>query len=133
MLCGLGYAVLVTRTCDEIGGVTRGSFPFRLCGLSSEPIAAVPVVAPIASATYSRRLADGMKPGLTGLKYRSTGTVDEIRSALTTFLSSRGFALARREDPFEWWSDKSSEIGFSVRSTGDGRSDVEVIHNTGFE
>lgn len=134
LILGLAaYVVLVLRVCGELSDVGRGSFRFRLCGVSGEPIAAVPVIDPRGAVTYSRRQADGMKPSVSTLKYGSARPADEVRTALAAFLTGRGFTLARREPDFEWWTDHRSEMGIAARATGDRQCDVEVIHNTGSE
>jgi hypothetical protein len=129
----IGYVVAVIRYCDAFWNVTRGRLLFSLCSMSSEPIASVPVIDPVGDPTYSRRLADGMKPSLHLLKYGSAHTAAEVRTALEAFLTSRGFTLARRESMHEWWTDHRSEMGVSVRATGERSCDVEVIHDTGSE
>jgi hypothetical protein len=63
------------------------------------------------------------------LKYASARGPEEVRAALEKFLTSKGFALARRETDFDWWSDKETEMGISVRAAGAGCL-VEVMHVT---
>src|SRR5438477_604457 len=101
----IGYVVAVIRYCDAFWNVTRGSLLFSLCSMSSEPIASLPVVDPIGDPTYSRRLADGMKPSLHFLKYSSARPAAEVQTALTAYLTTRGFTLARREPMHEWWTE----------------------------
>lgn len=67
------------------------------------------------------------------MKYVSASTPEQVRVALETSLASRGFALARRETDFDWWSDQRTEMGISVLATHGGRCQAEVIHVTGFE
>jgi hypothetical protein len=129
----IGYVGAAVRYCDAFWNITRGSLLFRLCSMSSEPIASLPVVAPIGRPTYSRRLADGMKPSLHFLKYSSARPAAEVQTTLATFLTSRGFALARRESVHEWWTDHRSEMGLQVRATGERTCEVEVVHDTGSE
>jgi hypothetical protein len=129
----MGYVGAAIRYCDAFWNVTRGSLLFCLCSMSSEPIASLPVVAPIGDPTYSRRLADGMKPSLHFLKYRSARPAAEVQTALATFLTSRGFTLARREHVHEWWTDHRSEMGVQVRATGERTCEVEVVHDSGSE
>lgn len=40
------YFFLVLRRCGDVRDVRRGSFDYRLCGVGSELIARVPIVAP---------------------------------------------------------------------------------------
>jgi len=129
----LGYVVTSLRYCGELRDVSRGSALFRLCSMSSEPIASIPVVDPIRGPTYSRRLADGLKPGLHFLKYDSGRAAPEVRATLEAHLTSRGFSLARREAEHDWWTDRHSEMGLAIRATGERTCEVEVIENTGFE
>jgi len=52
---------------------------------------------------------------------------------MESYLTSRGFTLARREPEHDWWTDHRSEMGISTRATGPRTCDVEVVQNTGFE
>jgi len=129
----LGYIVTVIRYCGEFQDVTRGSALFRLCSMSSEPIASVPVVDPIRGPRYSRRLADGLKPSLHFVRYDSARAAPEVRATLEAYFTSRGFTLARRETEHDWWTDHQSEMGLATRATGERTCEVEVIQNSGFE
>lgn len=129
----VGYGITVDRNCSEISDVPRGSFRFRLCRLANDPIGALPVTAPIGIVTYSRRYHDGLKPGVSDMRYASARTPEVVRAALETFLAGQGFALARRETDFDWWSDKRTEMGISVRAMAGRGCQVEVIHVTEFD
>ena len=125
----VGYGITIDRNCSDLSDVVGGSFRFRLCRLAAEPIGAVPVTEPIGPVSYSRRYHDGTKPGVSDVKYASARSPEEVRAALEKFLTSKGFALARRETDFDWWSDKRTEMGISVRPAGAGCL-VEVMHVT---
>jgi len=128
-----GYVLATLRYCDAFGDISRRSPLFHLCSMGSEPIASVPVIEPVGKPTYSRRLADGMKPGLHYLRYRSTRSATEVRGILESYLTSHGFTLARREPQHDWWADHRSEMGLSTRATGERTCEVEVVHDTGYE
>jgi hypothetical protein len=128
----VGYGIVVDRSCGELSDVPRGSFRFRMCRLGTEVIATIPVSDPIGEATYSLRDYDGLKPGVNEMKYASARPPAEVRAVLEAFLAGKGFALARREIDFEWWSDKRTEMAFSIHGRAGRGCDVEVIH-VGFE
>jgi hypothetical protein len=126
------YVIAVWRNCDEAWNVPRGSFRYRLCGLGSELITAVPVDGAVGSPSYSWTLADGTKPGHKMLRYESRQPPDEVRVRLVEFLRRSGFAPKRTDKDYEWWSDSKTELGFAVKSS-DGHSRIEVLHDTGLD
>jgi|SRR5881394_8512 len=124
----VGYVIFSLRECQELWNVRRGSALFRLCGMGSEPIAAVPVTEPVGEVGYARRMRDGEKPTVMSVDYASAASEAAIRGALTAFLAAKGFALARREDRYEWWSDGHGHIGFQIRAEDGGKNLVDVMH-----
>jgi hypothetical protein len=126
----VGYGITIDRNCSDLSDVVRGSFRFRLCHMANESIGAVPVTEPMGAVSYSRRYHDGLKPGVSDVKYASRRSPEEVRVVLEKFLTSKGFALARRETDFDWWSDQRTEMGISVRAAAGAGCLVEVMHVT---
>jgi hypothetical protein len=130
---GLGaYVIAVSRNCDEAWNVLRGSFRYRLCGMGSELITAIPVVEALAPPTYSWKLADGTKPGHKLLRYDSGQSPEAVRTQLVEFLKHSGFTPKRVEKDHEWWAESTTELSFAV-TRSDGHSKVEVLEDTGLD
>jgi hypothetical protein len=126
------YAIAVGRNCHEAWNVSRGSFRYRLCGVSSELIAHIPVEGATAPPAYSWRLADGTKPGHSMVRYESHERPDVLHARVVEFLKGRGFGYRRRDKEHEWWGESRTEVGLAVKSAG-ARSEVEVLHATGMD
>jgi hypothetical protein len=79
---------------------------------------------------YSWRLADGTKPGRNVLKYESLASPNTVRATLAEHLRQTGFSERSVESDYEWWTDRHTELGLSIRGASGG-SHVEILHNTG--
>ena len=121
---------LVLRRCGDVRDVRRGSFDYRLCGVGSELIARVPIVAPASEPLYSWTLADGTKPGRNVLRYESVAPPNAVRTTLAEFLRQTGFSEKSADSDDEWWTDHHTELGLSIRGASGG-SHGEILHNTG--
>jgi hypothetical protein len=126
----VSFVLLAFRTCDQVRDTRRGSFDYRLCGVGSELIASIPIVAPANEPLYSWTLAEGTQPGRNVLKYESSKPPDTVRTTVEAFLRQAGFSESAAHDDYEWWTDHHTELGLSIRGARDG-SRVEVLHNTG--
>ena len=130
-LVGLAaYVLLVLRRCDHGTDVRRGSFDYRLCGIGGDLIAQVPIVAATGEPTYSWRLAEGTKTGYEVVKYESADAPAAVRMSLADFLRRSGFSATSTDADREWWGDRKTQIGLSVRGVARG-SQIEVLHDTG--
>ena len=124
------YFILVLRRCDDVRDVRRGSFDYRLCGVGGELVARMPIVAPASEPLFSWTLAEGTKPGRNLLKYESVAPPSRVRTTLAEYLRGTGFSEKSPDSDYEWWTDRQTELGLSIRGAGGG-SHVEILHNTG--
>ena len=124
------YFFLVLRRCGDARDVRRGSFDYRLCGVGGELIARIPIVAPASEPLYSWKLAEGTKPGHNTLKYESRASPSTVRTTLGEFLRHSGFFERSADIDYEWWTDRHTEVGLSIRDATGG-SHIEILHNTG--
>ncbi len=134
-LVGLGsVGVAQLRACDEASDVRRGALKYRLCGISREPIATMPLAGAVTEPLFAWRLADGNKSAWHSLKYE-TSEPNDATTTLTSHLREAGFSPRPEEarSGLTWWTDGRTELGFAVRPLGGGHALVEVFHDGGLE
>jgi hypothetical protein len=75
-------------------------------------------------------LEQGTRPGRTMLKYESVAPPSTVQTTIAEFLRQTGFSEKSADSDYEWWTDRHTEFGLSIRGAGGG-SHVEILHNTG--
>ena len=125
----VAYALLVLRTCSEVHGVVRGSYEYRLCGFDRELITKLPTSGLAEEPVFSWRDADGLKPSLRRLRFRSSLPPEVVEQSLHSFLEAAGFKPAETEDDCHWWRSKEGRVCLTIDAEkSDTSVALEVVH-----
>ena len=78
---------------------------------------------------FSWRDADGLKPSLRRLRFRSSLAPEVVEQSLYSFLKTAGFNAAETEDDCHWWRSKEGRVCLTINAKkGDGSVTLEVVH-----